>query len=405
MTILIVDDSTTQRLALASLLRDEGYTDLLLAGSAAEALHHFKQNGTCNVDLILMDLQMPLMNGIEACRQIKAVEARRDIPVIMVTSSTETEDLKLAFAAGAMDYITKPPNEVELLARVRSALKLKHETDQRKARERDMQQLNRQLEQALIDLADKHTMLQQEQEKSERLLLNILPQPVADRLKQSPEVIAERFEEVTVLFADIVGFTALSARISPEELVNLLNDIFSRFDGLADKYGLEKIKTIGDAYMAVAGLPMPRPDHAAAAAEMALEMLHEIAAVANGQLQVRIGLHTGPVVAGVIGKKKFSYDLWGNTVNTASRMESHGLAGQIQVTQATYEALQPGCATPGPPFLPPRGGEEGGDPREGEEGGRPGYKFLCEPRGKIQVKGQGELTTYLLIDKQIKREA
>ncbi|MCB9102036.1 MAG: response regulator [Anaerolineales bacterium] len=368
MTILIVDDSSTQRLALAALLEDEGYTDLLLAGSAAEALHHFKQNDRPNIDLILMDLHMPLMNGIEACRQIKAVEARRDIPIIMVTSSTETEDLQLAFTAGAMDYITKPPNEVELLARVRSALKLKHETDQRKARERDMQQLNQQLEQVLIDLADKHKMLMHEQEKSERLLLNILPKPVANRLKQSPEIIADHFEAVTVLFADIVGFTTLSAQIGPEELVKLLNDIFSRFDGLADRYGLEKIKTIGDAYMAVAGLPMPRSDHAAAAAEMALGMQREIAAIANGQLQVRIGLHSGPVVAGVIGKKKFSYDLWGDTVNTASRMESHGLAGQIQVTQATYEFLQ--------------------------------HTFLFEPRGAISVKGKGELPTYLLMAKQ-----
>jgi class 3 adenylate cyclase/CheY-like chemotaxis protein len=368
MTILLVDDSSTQRLALASLLEEEGYTDLRVAGSAAEVLQYFAQNGSNGIDLILMDLHMPVMTGIEACRQIKAIETRRDIPVIMVTSSAETEDLKLAFAAGAMDYITKPPNEVELLARVHSALKLKHETDQRKARERDMQQLNQQLEQVLIDLADKHKMVQLEQEKSERLLLNILPKPVADRLKQSPEVIAERFEAVTVLFADIVGFTTLSAQVSPEELVRLLNDIFSCFDGLADKYGLEKIKTIGDAYMAVAGLPMPRPDHAAAAADMALEMQREIATLAEGQLQARIGMHTGPVVAGVIGKKKFSYDLWGDTVNTASRMESHSIPGQIQVTQATYEFLQ--------------------------------GAFLFEARGKIQVKGKGELTTYLLIDKQ-----
>lgn len=366
MTIMLVDDSSTQRLALASLLEEEGYTDLWLAGSAAEALHYFNQPNTCcTTDLILMDLHMPVMNGIEACRQIKVVEARRDIPIIMVTSSTETEDLKLAFAAGAMDYITKPPNEVELLARVHSALKLKHETDQRKARERDMQLLNQQLEQVLIDLADKHKMLQLEQEKSERLLLNILPKPVADRLKQSPEAIAEHFEEVTVLFADIVGFTALSARIRPEELVNMLNEIFSLFDHLAERHGLEKIKTIGDAYMAVAGLPMPRPDHAAAVAEMALDIRRQISAVAGGALQVRMGIHTGPVVAGVIGKKKFSYDLWGDTVNTASRMESHGIVGGIQVTAETYQRL--------------------------------GTAYQFEERGPITVKGKGEMLTYLLV--------
>jgi class 3 adenylate cyclase len=368
MTILLVDDSNIQRLALAALLEDEGYTDLLPVGSAAEALQYFRQNGPDRIDLILMDLHMPGMNGIEACRQIKAVEERRDIPIIMVTSSTETEDLKLAFAAGAIDYITKPPNEVELLARVRSALKLKHETDQRKARERDMRQLNQQLEQVLIDLAEKHKLLQQEQEKSERLLLNILPKPVADRLKQSPSAIAEHFEDVTVLFVDIVGFTCLSASIRPEELVNLLNEIFSLFDQLAEKHGLEKIKTIGDAYMAVAGLPMPRSDHAEAVADMALELQQEITHVAGGVLQVRIGIHTGPVVAGVIGKKKFSYDLWGDTVNTASRMESHGVAGQIQVTEVTYEHLR--C------------------------------KYLFEQRGSIEVKGKGKLMTYLLMGKK-----
>jgi class 3 adenylate cyclase len=372
-TILLVDDSASQRLALASLLEEEGYRDLVMAASGIEALQYFAQHGPAGIDLILMDLHMPGMNGIEACRQLKAVEARRDIPVIMVTGSSETEDLSLAFAAGAMDYITKPPNEVELLARLRSALKLKQETDRRKAREREMQQLNQQLEQVLIDLADKHKLLQYEQEKSERLLLNILPKPVADRLKQSPDAIAERFEEVTVLFADIVGFTALSARIAPEELVNLLNEVFSLFDRLADKHGLEKIKTIGDAYMAVAGLPMPRPDHAQAVAKMALDMQRLIGQVAGGLLQVRIGLHTGPVVAGVIGQKKFSYDLWGDTVNTASRMESHGLVGQIQVTAATYERLRD--------------------------------HFVFEPRGPIQVKGKGAVETYLLLGDAAPSEA
>lgn len=366
MTILIVDDSTTQRLALASVLADEGYTDLRLAGSAAEALQYF-QDGANGINLVLMDLHMPVMNGIEACRQIKAVETRRDIPIIMVTSSTETEDLKLAFAAGAVDYITKPANEVELLVRVRSALKLKDETDRRKAREREMQQLNQQLEQVLIDLADKHKQLQYEQEKSERLLLNILPRPVANRLKQSPEAIAEYFEEVTVLFADIAGFTPLSATIAPEALVDLLNEIFSLFDQMADQYGLEKIKTIGDAYMAMAGLPTPCPHHAEAVADMALGIRREIVYLAGGALKVRIGLHPGPVVAGVIGKKKFSYDLWGDTVNLASRMESHGLVGQIQVSQATYARLQ--------------------------------HKYWFEPRGCVEVKGKGQIPTYLLLDK------
>jgi len=203
--------------------------------------------------------------------------------------------------------------------------------------------------------------------KAELLLLNILPQAVAERLKRGQRTIAESFEEVTVLFADLVEFTKFSTQTSPTELVEILNVIFSKFDRLADQHGVEKIKTIGDAYMVVAGLPTPRRDHAQAIAQMGLDMQKAIAQLNSeigGAFKIRIGINSGPVVAGVIGIKKFSYDLWGDTVNTASRMESHGIAGYIQVTAATYERLK-------------------------DE-----YRF--EKRGSIQVKGKGEMTTYLL---------
>ena len=206
-----------------------------------------------------------------------------------------------------------------------------------------------------------------EQEKSEQLLLNILPKAIADQLKQKPGSLAEHFDEATVLFADIVGFTPLSAQTSPEELVNLLNEIFSTFDQLAEQHGLEKIKTIGDAYMLAGGLPTVRPDHAEAVAQMALDMQREIARQAiqlSVPVQLRIGINTGPVVAGVIGIKKFIYDLWGDTVNTASRMESHGLPGRIQVTATTYHRCK--------------------------------EKFIFEERGVVPVKGKGEMLTYLL---------
>ena len=181
------------------------------------------------------------------------------------------------------------------------------------------------------------------QEKSEKLLLNILPKPIADKLKENQDIIAEGFPEVTVLFADLVGFTELASCADPERLVYWLNEIFSRFDLLAEKYGLEKIKTIGDAYMVVGGLPNPMENHAEAIALMAIDMLEEVAHFANEYQQdfrIRIGINTGPVVAGVIGRKKFIYDLWGDTVNVASRMESHGIPGVIQVTEATYLILQ-----------------------------------------------------------------
>jgi adenylate cyclase len=362
MAILIVDDAAIDRLALALLLKAAGYTDLLLAGSAAAAIECLAQRSPNDVELILTDLNMPGVNGIAACAQIKAMPEWHDIPIIMVTSSDEVDDLRLAFAAGAIDYITKPANEVELLARVRSAVHLKHEMDSRKARERELEALNQRLEGVLADLAEQHQLLQREQAKSEQLLLNILPPPIADRLKQAPGVIADRFDAVTVLFADIVGFTELAAGVAPEVLVGMLNEVFSRFDQLAEQHGLEKIKTIGDSYMAVGGLPMPRSDHASAVAAMALDMQAVVHSLSGGALCVRIGIHSGPVVAGVIGTKKFSYDLWGDTVNVASRMESHGLAGKIQISEATYRLIQ--------------------------------HEFVCEARGCIYVKGKGEMLVW-----------
>ncbi|MEB3178223.1 MAG: adenylate/guanylate cyclase domain-containing protein [Nostocaceae cyanobacterium] len=205
------------------------------------------------------------------------------------------------------------------------------------------------------------------QEKTERLLLNILPESIAERLKQQNAIIADSFEEVSVLFADIVGFTELSTQMSPSKLVDLLNKIFSRFDKLAEYHKVEKIKTIGDAYMVVSGLPDERKDHAKAIANMALDMqksLDEFNRENNQSFRIRIGISTGPAVAGVIGLKKFAYDLWGDTVNTASRMESHGIPGCIQVCEDSYQRLKD--------------------------------KYILEPRGLIKVKGKGEMMTYLL---------
>lgn len=210
-----------------------------------------------------------------------------------------------------------------------------------------------------------------ERERTERLLTNILPKPIAERLKQENSTIADQFPEATVLFADIVGFTQLSSCVSATELVVLLNHIFSMFDELTEKHGAEKIKTLGDAYMVVGGLPIPRSDHAEAIANLALDMQQAVARFNleyNQSLSIRIGINTGPVVAGVIGLKRFIYDLWGDTVNIASRMESHGLAGCIQVAEFTYECLK--------------------------------EQYLFEKRGRIQVKGKGEMNTYMLMGRR-----
>ena len=214
-------------------------------------------------------------------------------------------------------------------------------------------------------------LLDIEQGKSEKLLLNILPTEIAEKLKGDSRTIASSYDEVSVLFADVVGFTPMSAMMTPVELVDVLNEVFSYFDDLVEKYGLEKIKTVGDCYMAAAGVPRPRADHAHALVNMALEAqgyfcTHECG---GRRLTFRIGINSGPVVAGVIGRMKFIYDLWGDTVNTASRMESHGVGGRIQITKSTYRLVS-------------------GD-------------FACEPRGTVDVKGKGSMEVWHVVGKKV----
>ncbi|MFB8794245.1 MAG: adenylate/guanylate cyclase domain-containing protein [Microcoleus sp.] len=221
---------------------------------------------------------------------------------------------------------------------------------------------------ALIQRKQAEESLRLQQKQTERLLLNILPKPIAERLQKEQKLIADHFDEVSVLFADLVGFTEFSARKTPTQLVEILNGIFCEFDRLSESHGLEKIKTIGDAYMVVGGLPTAREDHAQAIALLALEMqsaLTQFNLKIGETFQLRIGIHSGSVVAGIIGISKFSYDLWGDTVNVASRMESNGMPGKIQVTGATYERLK--------------------------------EQFIFEERGMIEVKGKGKMLTYWMI--------
>jgi class 3 adenylate cyclase len=207
-----------------------------------------------------------------------------------------------------------------------------------------------------------------ERARAERLLHNTLPESIAVRLQRRPGPVGDRFEEVTVLFADIVGFTGLSQRVPPEHLVQFLNNLFTRFDRVAETHGLEKIKTVGDGYVVVGGLPEPRADHAASVAEMALDLLAVADSIVDPEgnaVQLRIGMQTGPVVAGVIGVKKLTYDVWGDTVNTASRLESQGVPGRIQVGEACFQRLRD--------------------------------RYQLEPRGEIQLKGKGTLAAYFLV--------
>jgi adenylate cyclase len=326
--ILIVDDTPANIQALAAILKSKGY-QISAATNGRQALEVLAR---MQPDLILLDVMMPEMDGFETCRRLKEAEQWRQIPVIFLTAKTETADIVQGFELGAVDYVAKPFNAHELLARVNTHL--------------TMDRLRR---------------------ENERLLLSILPESVADRLKSGDVRIADRFEEVTVLFADIVSFTELAAGMPAHVLVELLNDLFTRFDLAAQKLGIEKIKTIGDAYMAVCGLPEACADHSERMVTMAQQMMEiarEFSESHGTPVRLRIGINSGPVVAGVIGRNKFIYDLWGDTVNLASRMESHGLPDTIQVTRSVIENLQD--------------------------------RYPFERRGYVEVKGKGAIETWTL---------
>jgi class 3 adenylate cyclase len=329
--ILLVEDAPSNIQTLSTILKEKGY-QVSVATSGPVALELV---GRIRPDLILLDIMMPGMDGFETCRQLKESDAR-DIPVIFLTARNDTADIVKGFEIGAVDYVAKPFNAHELLARVNT-----HLTMARLYRE------------------------------NERLLLSILPAPIAVRLKAGEGRIADHFPDVSVLFADIVDFTKLSDGMPPEPLVTLLNDLFTEFDELARRHKVEKIKTIGDCYMAVCGVPMKHEAHAAALADMALAMieaLKQFNETHNCSLRLRMGINTGPVVAGVIGRSKFIYDLWGDTVNIASRMEASGAPGRIQVTEAVQRALA--------------------------------ANFDLEERGEVEIKGKGKLRTWWIVGRK-----
>ena len=355
-SLLVVDDGESNRDLLSRRLDRQGF-HVEVAENGRQALQMIRHK---KFDLILLDLIMPEMNGYQVLEAIKADKELNSIPVIMISALDEIDSVVRCIEMGAEDYLQKPFNQVILNAKISASLERKRFRDRERAF-----MLKLQTEQKKLQIEQRKLKI--EQQTSEKLLLNILPKAIADRLKKGEHTIAESFSEVTVLFSDLVGFTELSTTIEPCQLVEKLNQIFLAFDKLTEKHQLEKIKTIGDAYMLVGGLPTPRPDHVEAVANMALEMLTTINKInqqANAHFQIRIGFHTGPVVAGIIGKNKFNYDLWGDTVNIASRMESQGLSGHVQVSEATYQRLKD--------------------------------KFVFERRGPIEIKGKGTMVTYLL---------
>ncbi|HVA12822.1 MAG TPA: adenylate/guanylate cyclase domain-containing protein, partial [Stellaceae bacterium] len=303
--LLVVDDTAADRELLCRRLQREGH-EVVAADTGERALELLGEGG---FDLVLLDLMLPGMSGFEVLSQLKSGIHTRAIPVIMISALDEIDSAVRCIEAGAEDYLSKPFNPVVLRARVGACLERKRLHDR---------------ERAIT------TELRVEKERSEALLLQILPRRIVERMRTGEMLIADHIADATILFSDLVNFTALSRNLAPQETVKLLDLLFSRFDALAERAGLEKIKTIGDGYMIAGGVLEPRRDHAEAMAEIALAM-HVAAAdtsralgMLSAPLRLRIGLHTGPLVAGVIGTQKFVYDVWGDTVNTASRMEKYG---------------------------------------------------------------------------------
>ena len=333
--VLVVDDNSSNRDLLSRRLVREGYRVTVASGGAAA----LSLTAVEDFDLVLLDLMMPGMSGFEVLCRLKADARTRHIPVIMISALDELDSTVRCIEAGAEDYLPKPFNPVVLRARIGASVEKKRLLDE----------------------------LRTEKERSEALLLNILPGSIVERMRRGETVIADHIPDATILFSDLVDFTSLAARRSAEETVAVLGDVFCRFDNLADRYGLEKIKTTGDGYMLAGGLPELRADHAIAVAEMALAMLDAVETagqIVGERLQLRIGLNTGALIAGVLGTHKFVYDVWGDTVNTAKRMESYGLPGHVHVSAATRQAL--------------------------------GDAFRFEPRRPQEVKGKGSMQTFLL---------
>ena len=351
MRVLVVDDSRTLRKVLVRELRQIGPMQIEEASDGVEALEILQAR---TFDLVLLDMEMPELDGLGVLTALKESGKLSGLPVIVISSAEEIDKTVKCIEMGAEDYLPKTFNPILLRARILSSFE--------KKRFRDLEK------NYLEQLQKEKELLQMEQMKSERLILNILPKPIAERLKKSEKNISSSYEDVTILFSDIVGFTQMSSLLTPSDLVALLNDLFTRFDKRAESLGLEKIKTIGDAYMAAGGVPVPRADHADIVADMALGMLEDLAEFNRDNqmsLQMRIGLNSGPVVAGIIGFTKFSYDLWGSTVNVASRMESSSVIGKIQISPSTAKALS--------------------------------GRFDLQGREVIEVKGIGKVLTHFLL--------
>lgn len=335
-SLLVVDDDEANRAMLARRLVRLGY-NVTVAENGRRALDALQAE---RFDLLLLDIQMPELNGYEVLERLKADPALRDIPVIVLSASDETERVARCIEMGAEDYLPKPFDPVLLQARIGASL------EKKRLRDREVSYLRQ---------------IQEEKQRSDDLLHIILPHDVAEELKTTNAVKPRRFENVGVLFCDIVAFTAYCDQHAPEEILTHLQSLVEAFERIVGECGLEKIKTIGDSFMATGGLLTPAPNPALNCVRCGLAMI-AMARALSPHWQVRVGLHVGPVIAGVVGRRKYQYDIWGDTVNTAARMEQAALPGSICVTADTWQQLAAHCEGSG--------------------------------QGNIHIKGKGELDLY-----------
>jgi adenylate cyclase len=327
--LLVVDDNETNRDLLLRRLTRQGY-EVAVAVDGRQALERIAAE---EFDLVLLDIMMPELNGYQVLQHLKADPRLRHLPVIMISALDEVDSVVRCIGIGAEDYLSKPFNPVLLKARIGACL------EKKRLRDREVLYLSQ---------------IEAEKKRSDELLHVILPPDIVKELKANGSVAPRRHEDVAVLFCDIVGFTPYSASRQPEEIVAALQQLFEAYEDLSARYDMYKIKTIGDSFMSTAGLLVPVANPVLAAVRCGLEMVHAAKNLPAGW-DVRVGIHAGPVVAGVVGRKQYLYDLWGDTVNTAARVESHGSKAGVNVSAAAWQRIHDVCAGRSLGLIPVKG--------------------------------------------------
>lgn len=346
MRILVVDDEPGFLEIFTSLLEIDGYTNVVTARDGRKALDILERGDP--IDLVLTDVNMPDLDGVSLLERIKSNEGWASIPVIMISGAGQRKNVIRCIGYGAEDFLDKPLERELLWARVNASLERKYLRD----REQEL-----------------YERLEIEKDKSERVLYNIVPRRIADRMRQGEENIAEYIPSATVLFTDMLHFTYMAQQLSADKVVRMLNSVFLCFDRLADAFGLEKIKTVGDSYMVAGGIDGKGGDHADRCVAFGRAAIREVTKLKEEhevEIRLRVGVASGPVIAGIIGRVRPMFDIWGSTVNLASRMESHGVPDHVQISQSTYELLSDASG--------------------------------FEEREAIEVKGIGQMSCYLSTD-------